>query len=56
MAEIYTTSGSIAPAEWEWCIGGDWRSMTFSVQHGPHWLGRMLQRIFLDIHWRKIDA
>lgn len=39
----------------QWCIHGDWHSMTVNVFSQPHWLGRILQKYLLDIHWRKID-
>ena len=39
--------------KWEWCVGGDWRSMTFKVTQKPHWLARILQKYLLDIYWRK---
>ena len=54
-SDIYLTDQKIQlDPQWEWCIGGDWHSMTYRVIASPHFLGRILQKYLLDIHWRKI--
>jgi hypothetical protein len=44
-------------ATWEWCVGGDWYSMTFRVpmKKGPNWFHRFMQKWLLGIHWRRIE-
>lgn len=43
------------PTEWEWCIAGDWFTMTIHTCNAPHIIGRFFQKWLLDIHWRKIE-
>ena len=38
--------GKITIPAWEWCVGGNY-SVTFRTVAGPHWLGRILQRLLL---------
>jgi hypothetical protein len=39
---------------WQWCLNGDWRAITVSVEKAPCWFYRFTQRAILGIHWRKI--
>jgi len=41
--------------EWEWCFGGHWFSLTVGVPSVPNIIVRFFQKLFLDIHWRKIE-
>jgi hypothetical protein len=55
MDGIFRTLDLPPKPKWEWCVAGDWHSMTWRVQTPPHRLGRFMQQCLLDIHWREID-
>jgi len=39
---------------WECCFSGNW-SFRYCTTFSPNWVGRLFQKWFLDIHWRKIE-
>jgi len=41
-------------ANWQWCLNGDWFSVTFNATNAPCLLHRIAQRWILGIHWRPI--
>lgn len=40
--------------EWQWCLNGEWNSVVFNVVSAPNPFNRLMQRLILGIHWRKM--
>ena len=42
---------------WQWCFNGRWEreGIIVSVEKPACWFHRVMQRLILGIHWRKIE-
>ena len=39
---------------WQWCLDGNW-SLVFSSYSAPNAFNRLMQKLILGIHWRRIN-
>jgi len=40
---------------WQWCFNDRWDGIIVNVEKPVCWFHRVMQRLILGIHWRKIE-
>lgn len=39
---------------WQWCLDGNW-AVVFSAYTAPNAFNRLMQKLILGIHWRRVN-